>query len=308
MPKEGVIAYRTNKTKEEGFKILFLVCASLSILFLLAICIFLIVYSAPFLSKYGLWSFLTGSKYNSLGENPTFGIAAMILTSLLVTLLSCLVGCFLGLLTSIALYRFVPHKLVRPVKAMIDLLASIPSVIYGLVGLVVVVPMVRAITGDVYGYGILSASIVLSIMILPTMVSVSLDALHSVDTTYYEGALALGSTPSQAVFKVILPAAKSGIFAALVLSCGRALGETMAVVMVIGGGNNMPTSLVLSVEGLTSNIARHAMEATGDAFDALLACGLVLFFLSVLINIGFAILKGKSKPKKRHRWMTSSKK
>lgn len=287
--------YKTNKFKEGSFRVLFLVCACLSLVFLVAICVFLVVYSAPFLTKYGLWSFISTSKYVSIGENLQFGILGMILTSIILTILSCAIGCSIGLLTAIALYRFVPHKLVKPIKAMIDLLASIPSVIYGLVGLVAIVPFVRMVTGDVYGYGILPASIVLSVMILPTMVSVSLDALHSVDRSYYEGALALGSTPSQAVYKVVVPSAKNGIFAALVLSCGRALGETMAVVMVIGGGNNMPTSLVLSVEGLTSNIARHATESTGDAFDALLATGLVLFVLSVLINVLFALIKGKEK-------------
>lgn len=289
-------AKRLSDIKEGGFKGLFLFCAFCSLLFLLAIFVYLLVSATPFIAKVGVFEFLFGTSYAPLASTPSYGILSMILTSIYVTLLSMVIGCGLGLLTAICLFRFLPHPLIRPIKALIDLLSAIPSVIFGLFGLIVIVPFMREyISPSGIGYGILSASIVLGVMILPTMVSVSLDSLNAVDKTYYEGALALGSSSTEAVFKVVLPASKSGIIAAMVLSSGRALGETMAVIMVIGGSASFPTSLFQSVRTLTANIAMGALESTGDAFDVLLATGLVLFFFSLLINVGFALIKGRSR-------------
>lgn len=287
------------KVKEGGFKALFLVSACSSLLFLLAILVYLIASSTPFIAKVGLTNFLFSTSYAPLASTPSYGILSMILTTIYVTILSVVIGCGLGLLTAICLFRFIPRKLAKPIKALIDLLSAIPSVIYGLFGLIVIVPFIRDyVSSNGIGYGILSASLVLSMMILPTMVSVSLDSLNAVDKSYYEGALALGSTLTEAVFKVVLPSAKNGIFAALVLSSGRALGETMAVIMVIGGSPSFPNSLTKSVRTLTANIALGATETTGDAFDVLLATGLVLFFFSLLINLVFALLKGRSRHEK----------
>lgn len=289
-------AKRLSDIKEGGFKGLFLFCAFCSLLFLLAIFVYLLVSATPFIAKVGVFEFLFGTSYAPLASTPSYGILSMILTSIYVTLLSMVIGCGLGLLTAICLFRFLPHPLIRPIKALIDLLSAIPSVIFGLFGLIIIVPFMREyISPSGIGYGILSASIVLGVMILPTMVSVSLDSLNAVDKTYYEGALALGSSSTEAVFKVVLPASKSGIIAAMVLSSGRALGETMAVIMVIGGSASFPTSLFQSVRTLTANIAMGALESTGDAFDVLLATGLVLFFFSLLINVGFALIKGRSR-------------
>ncbi|MDO5330275.1 MAG: phosphate ABC transporter permease subunit PstC [Bacillota bacterium] len=289
-------AKRLSDIKEGGFKGLFLFCAFCSLLFLLAIFVYLLVSATPFIAKVGVFEFLFGTSYAPLASAPSYGILSMILTSIYVTLLSMVIGCGLGLLTAICLFRFLPHPLIRPIKALIDLLSAIPSVIFGLFGLIIIVPFMREyISPSGIGYGILSASIVLGVMILPTMVSVSLDSLNAVDKTYYEGALALGSSSTEAVFKVVLPASKSGIIAAMVLSSGRALGETMAVIMVIGGSASFPTSLFQSVRTLTANIAMGALESTGDAFDVLLATGLVLFFFSLLINVGFALIKGRSR-------------
>jgi phosphate transport system permease protein len=202
----------------------------------------------------------------------------------------------IGLFTAICLFKFCPPKIVAPIRQLVNLLAGIPSVIFGLFGMIVIVPLLRDyISPTGVGYGILAASLVLAIMILPTIVSVSLDALHSVPRSYYEGALALGSTSEQSVFRAVVPAAKSGILAAVVLSIGRAIGETMAVIMVIGGSPMMPEGLFQSVRTLTSNIAMGATELSGDAVTALVATAVVLFFFTLVLNVSFSLLKGVSK-------------
>ena len=225
----------------------------------------------------------------------------MIVASLYVTALSVIIGIGIGLLTAIALYKFCPKRLVAPIRQMINLLAGIPSVIFGLFGMTIIVPFVRDyISPTGVGYGILSASIVLGIMILPTIVSVSLDALNSVPTSYYEGALALGATKEQATFKVMLPSAKSGILAGVVLAIGRAIGETMAVIMVIGGSPEMPNSMFQSVRTLTANIAMGALELQDDALSALIATGVVLFVFTLILNVSFSLLK-KDKTEKKEK-------
>jgi phosphate transport system permease protein len=224
-----------------------------------------------------------------------YGILSMIVASLYVTALSTVIGTAIGLFTAISLYKFCHAKTVAPIRRLINLLAGIPSVLYGLFGVTIIVPFLRdGISPNGVGYGILAASIVLSVMVLPTVVSVSLDALNAVPKSYYEGALALGATSEQSVFKIMLPAAKSGILAAVVLSIGRAIGETMAVIMVIGGSPVMPESLFQSVRTLTANIAMGATELTGDAATALVATGVVLFVFTLLLNVGFSLLKGKN--------------
>jgi phosphate transport system permease protein len=215
--------------------------------------------------------------------------------SLYVTVLSTAIGITIGLFTAISLYKFCPDEAVSPIRQMINLLAGIPSVIYGLFGLIVIVPFLRDhISPNGVGFGLLAASLVVSIMILPTIVSVSLDALNAVPKAYHEGALALGATQEQSVFKVILPAAKSGIFAAVVLAIGRAIGETMAVIMVIGNSPVMPEGLFQSVRTMTANIALGAKELSGDAATALVATGVVLFAFTLLLNLSFSLLRGRN--------------
>lgn len=289
---------KLNNVKENGAKWGFLLCAFLSLGLLAVIVVFLFVYGSPFLFRYGVGNFLFGMSWNPLGEPATYGVWPMIVATFYVTGLSAVVGCVFGLFVAISLFAFVPKRLVRPIRALIDLLAGIPSVIYGLFGLIIIVPFIRDyISPNGVGYGILAASIILSIMILPTMVGVSLDALNSVDHAYYEGALSLGSSRSQAIFKVMVPSAKRGILAACVLSTGRALGETMAVIMVIGGSSQLPTSLTQPVRTLTTNIAMGAMElqAIPDALSALFCSGVVLFLFSLLLNVLFSVLEGRKK-------------
>ena len=283
-------AYRFIKARDAAMRGIFLACAVFSVLALGCICVFLFVSGAPFIGKAGITNFF-GTRWHL--SSGAYGILSMIVASLYVTALSTAIGVSIGLLTAIALYKFCPKQSVPPIRQMINLLAGIPSVIYGLFGMILIVPFLRdKASPNGVGYGILAASLVLSVMILPTIVSVSLDALNAVPRNYYEGALALGATSEQSVFKVMLPAAKSGILAAVVLSIGRAIGETMAVIMVIGGSPVMPKSLFQSVRTLTANIAMGALELTGDDKLALVAAGLVLFFFALLLNISFSLLKG----------------
>jgi len=282
-------AYRFIKTRDAAMRGIFLFCAGFSVLALVCICVFLLANGIPFIGKVGLANFF-GTKWHL--SDGAYGILSMIVASLYVTVLSTVIGVVIGLLTSVSLYKFCPTKAIPPIRQMINLLAGIPSVIYGLFGLIIIVPFLRDyISPNGVGYGILAASLVLSVMILPTIVSVSLDALNAVPKNYYEGALALGATKEQSVFKVMLPAAKSGIFAATVLAIGRAIGETMAVIMVIGGSPVMPNGLFQSVRTLTANIAMGALELSGDGKTALVASGMVLFFFVLLLNISFSLLK-----------------
>ena len=269
---------------------IFLFCAVFSIFALGCICVFLFTNGLPFIGKIGLSNFF-GTTWNI--NSASYGILSMVVASLYVTALATVIGVAIGLCTAICLYKFCPKKAVPPIRQMINLLAGIPSVIFGLFGLIVIVPFLRDhVSPNGVGYGILASSLVLSVMVLPTIVSVSLDALNAVPKNYFEGALALGATKAQSVFRVMLPAAKSGILAAVVLSIGRAIGETMAVIMVIGGSPVMPNRLFQSVRTLTANIAMGATELRGDNETALIATGVVLFFFTLLLNISFSLLKG----------------
>ena len=283
-------AYRFIKARDAAMRGIFLFCAVFSMLALGCICVFLFANGLPFIGKVGARNFF-GVRWHL--NSAAYGILSMIVASLYVTALSTAIGVTVGLLTAVSLYKFCPQKIVPPIRQMINLLAGIPSVIYGLFGLIIIVPFLRdSVSPNGVGHGILAASLVLSVMILPTVVSVSLDALNAVPKNYFEGALALGATSEQSVFKVILPAAKSGILAAVVLSIGRAIGETMAVIMVIGNSPVMPKGLFQSVRTLTANIALGALELSGDDKTALVASGLVLFFFVLLLNTSFSLLKG----------------
>ena len=278
--------------REKVMRGVFLFSAVFSILALVTITVFLFVSGIPFIAKTGIKEFLLGSDWSPLSDSPSYGVFPMIVATFYVTALSVVIGIGIGLLTAIALYKFCPKRLVSPIRQMINLLSGIPSVIFGLFGMTVIVPFVRDYLSPTgVGYGMLSSSLVLGMMILPTIVSVSLDALNSVPGAYYECALALGATKEQATFKVMLPAAKSGILAGVLLAIGRAIGETMAVIMVIGGSPEMPKSIFQSVRTLTANIAMGAMELSGDALSALIASGVVLFVFTLILNISFSFLK-----------------
>lgn len=284
--------YTFIKAREKVMKGVFFICALFSVFALGTITVYLFSHGVPFISKIGFDKFF-GDKWSLIAEPPSYGILPMLVTSLYVTALSVIIGVTIGLFTAVCLYKFCPKRLVAPISQTVNLLAGIPSVIFGLFGMTIVVPFLRDNVSDTgTGYGILAASIVLAIMILPTIVSVSLDAMRAVPQSYFEGALALGATKEQTTFKVLLPAAKSGIFAGIVLAIGRAIGETMAVIMVLGNSSVMPEGLFSSVRTLTANIALGATEISDpDAESALIATGVILFVFTLLLNICFTLLK-----------------
>lgn len=279
------------KKKEKVFEILFLLTAGFSILAVLMICLFLFANGIPAIHKIGVIDFLFGQKWKP--GNDLYGIFPMIVGSLYVTAGAIIFGVPVGLMTAVFLSRFCPKKLHGILKNGIDLLAGIPSVVYGFFGLMVIVPFVRKVFGG-NGSSILTASLLLGMMILPTIISVSESSLNSVPSTYYEGARALGATHERAVFMVMLPAAKSGILAGVILGIGRAIGETMAVIMVAGNQARIPDSILKGVRTLTANIVIEMGYAADLHREALIATGVVLFVFILGINMTFNLVKNRS--------------
>ncbi len=266
-------------------KIIFLLAACVSILAVAMICIFLFANGIPAMQEIGIFKFLSGKVWRP--SNNIYGILPFILGSLYVTAGAIIMGVPIGIMTAVFMAKFCPKKLYKILKPAINLLAGIPSVVYGFFGLVMLVP--------VTGSSMLTASIILSIMILPSVIGVSESALMAVPDSYYEGSLALGATHERSIFSVMLPAAKSGIFAGVVLGIGRAIGETMAVMMVAGNQQAMPSGILNGVRTLTSNIAIEMGYATDLHREALIATGVVLFVFILIINISFSLLKRRSK-------------
>ncbi|MEG2001649.1 MAG: phosphate ABC transporter permease subunit PstC [Clostridia bacterium] len=278
--------------KENAMKIVFLFSACVSILVVFLICIFLFSSGIPTIAKIGVFDFLFGTTWDPLNE--VFGILPMIVGSVYATAGAMVIGVPIGILMAIYLSYFCSDKLYRILKPIVNLLAGIPSVVYGFVGLMVIVPAVRNLFGG-SGSSLLSASIVLGVMILPTIIGLSESALRQVPTSYYEGALALGATHERSVFFTVLPAAKSGVFASIVLGIGRAIGETMAVIMVAGNQPAMPSSLFNGIRTLTANIVMEMSYAEGMHREALIATAVVLFVFILIINLSFSGLKRRVK-------------
>lgn len=277
------------KYSESIMKIVFLLSAAVSILAVLLICWFLFSEGLPTIGEIGVLHFLTGTVWKPL-ENH-FGILPMIVGSCYVTAGAIIIGVPVGLLCAIYMAKFCPRGVYRILKPAIDLLAGIPSIIYGFFGLMVIVPVMQQLTGT-SGKGVLTASIMLGIMILPTIISVSEAAIRAVPESYYEGALALGATHERSVFFTTVPAAKSGIMAGIILGIGRAIGETMAVVMVAGNQPVIPESLTSGVRTMTINIVLEmGYAAKGMHRDALIATAVVLFVFILIINICFSLVK-----------------
>lgn len=283
---------KTSVVKEKIMEIVFLLTAVVSIVAVALICIFLFANGIPAMKEIGFVNFLTGTKWKP--GNNKFGILPMILGSIYVTGGALVIGVPIGILMAIFMARFCPAKLYKVLKPVVDLLAGIPSIVYGFFGLVVLVPFIRE-HFDSNGQSILCASILLGIMILPTIIGTSEPAIRAVEESYYEGALALGATHERSVFTVIVPAAKSGILAAVVLGVGRALGETMAVMMVVGNQPRIPDSIYDGVRTLTTNIVMEMGYATDLHREALIATGVVLFAFILIINLCFSALKRRGK-------------
>lgn len=277
-----------NKVKEKFMEIVFLVAAVISIVAVALICIFMFINGVPAIKEIGVWNFLSGTKWKP--SNDLFGIFPMILGSIYVTAGALLIGVPVGIFMSIFMARFCPEKLYKILKPIVDLLAGIPSIVYGFFGLMVLVPFIRDhFKGD--GKSILTASVLLGIMILPTIIGVSESAIRAVENSYYEGALALGATHERSVFTVIVPAAKSGITAAVILGIGRAIGETMAVMLVVGNQARVPSTIFKGVRTLTTNIVLEMGYATGLHRESLIATGVVLFVFILIINVTFSLVK-----------------
>ena len=274
--------------------IVFFVCALASIAAVVLICLFLFANGIPAMKEIGLLNFLTGAKWKP--GNDIYGILPMILGSIYITAGAVVIGVPVGLLTAIFMAFYCPKKLYGLLKPCTELLAGIPSIVYGFFGMVIIVPAVRTVAHvvfhvDISGSSILAASVLLGIMILPTVIGVSEAALRAVPSAYYEGAVAMGARHERAVFTVMLPAAKSGVLAGVVLGIGRAIGETMAVIMVAGNQPRLTGNMLKGIRTMTANIVIEMGYATGLHREALIATGVVLFVFILIINLTFSILK-----------------
>ena len=278
--------------KENAMKAVFLLAACVSIAAVILICVFLFASGVPAIGKIGVFKFLFGTEWRP--ANNIYGIWPMIVGSIYVTAGALVLGVPVGILTAVFLARFCPDWLYRIMKPAVSLMAGIPSVVYGFFGLVVIVPFVRDNLGG-RGMSVLTASVLLGLMILPTIISVSESAIRAVPSSYYEGGLALGASHERSVFFAILPAAKSGIFAAVVLGVGRAIGETMAVMMVAGNQPAVPGGILEGVRTLTTNIVLEMGYSTDLHREALIGTAVVLFVFVLLINLSFSLLKRRGK-------------
>lgn len=280
-----------NQLKEKGMKVVFLIAACTSVLAVALICIFLFANGIPAIAKIGAGDFLLGKLWKP--SNNLYGILPMILGSIYVTGGAIILGVPVALFTSVFMAKYCPKKIYPFLKSAINLLAGVPSVVYGFFGLVLIVPLIKDISGR-DGSTMLAASILLAIMILPTIIGVTEAAIRSVPESYYEGSLALGATHERSVFFTILPAAKSGIVAGIVLGIGRAVGETMAVIMVAGNQARMPAGLFRGIRTLTANIVLEMGYAADLHREALIATAVVLFVFIMLINLAVSLLNRRA--------------
>jgi phosphate transport system permease protein len=266
---------------------IFLICACVSILSVAIITIYIFAKGSPAIFKVGVWNFLSGQEWQPRAN--IYGILPMIVASVLGTLGSIIIGIIVGLFTAIFLAEIAPKWLVRYFRPAVELLAGIPSVVYGFFGLIVIVPLISKYFGGA-GNSLLAVIIILAVMILPTIVSISETSLRAVPASYKEGSLALGASHIQTIFRVLLPAARSGVMAAIVLGVGRAIGETMAVILVSGNTPLIPHALTDRVRTLTANIALEMGYARGLHQETLFASGVVLFVFIMALNIVLNIM------------------
>ena len=278
--------------KEKVMKLLFFLTALVSIAAVILICIFLFASGIPAIKEIGVFKFLLGTSWKP--ANNLYGILPMIVGSFYVTAGALIIGVPIGILTAVFMARFAPRSIYAPLKAAVNLMAGIPSVVYGFFGLVVLVPFIREAFGG-RGMSVLTASVLLGLMILPTIISVSETSIRAVPESYYEGGLALGASHERSVFFTVLPAAKSGIFAGVVLGIGRAVGETMAVMMVAGNQAVIPDSMLSGVRTLTTNIVLEMGYSTDLHREALIGTAVVLFVFILIINLSLSLWERRVK-------------
>lgn len=275
------------KITEKGMRALFFICACISVAAVILICVFIFSNGVPAIKEIGFKNFIFGRSWKP--KQNLYGIFPMIVASVYVTAGAIIIGGPIGILTAIFLAYYCPKGVYRVVKPMINLLASVPSIIYGFFFLVAVVPVMQKLTGT-GGKGMLTASILLGLMILPTIINTSEASLKAVPSQYLEGALALGATKEHSIFKTVLPAAVSGVLSGVILGIGRAIGETMAVIMIIGNQPVLPSSLLSGVRTLTGNIVIEMAYASGLHRGALIGTAVVLFVFVLIINLCFSAL------------------
>ncbi len=279
---------------EKSMNVLFTVCGFLAVIFVILITGFLLASGMPAIGKIGIFDFLFGTQWASTASPPAYGILPFILTSVYGTIGAIIIGVPLGLMCAIFVAKMANEKTAKWVRTSVDLLSGIPSVVYGLVGMIIIVPLVRKAFNLPDGANLFSAIIVLTVMILPSVISVSETAIRAVPKEYEEASLALGATKTETVFKVIVPAAKSGILTSVVLGIGRSIGEAMAVMMVSGNVANMP-GLFKSVRFLTTAVASEMSYSSGLQREALFSIALVLFVFILIINLVLNLIVKKDK-------------
>ena len=269
---------------------IFILSALMSVISIVLIMYFIFAGGLPFIFEYGLKNFLLGTQWKPSNTPASYGILPMILGSIYVTIGATAIGVPIGILTATFLAKFCNDKLYKYLKPAINLMSGIPSIVYGFFGLTVIVPIMREFFGGT-GMSIATASILLGIMILPTVIGMSEASIRAVPATYYEGSIALGATHERSVMKVILPAAKSGVLSSVILGIGRAIGETMAVILVAGNQPRMPKGLFKGVRTMTTNIVMEMAYAADQHREALIATAAVLFIFILIINTVFLIVK-----------------
>jgi phosphate transport system permease protein len=282
-----------NKSFESFMKGIFILSAMTSIISIVLICVFIFSGGVPFIKSYGLKNFLLGTQWKPSNSPPSYGILPMILGSLYVTIGAVIIGVPVGVLTATYLSKFANKRLYKFLKPSVNLMAGIPSIVYGFFALTALVPVIRNFFGGT-GMNIISASILLGIMILPTIIGISEAAIRAVPESYYEGSVALGASHERAIVSVVLPAAKSGIISSIILGIGRAIGETMAVILVAGNQARMPQGITKGVRTLTTNIVMDMAYAADAHREALIATAVVLFVFILIINGLFFIVKRRT--------------
>jgi len=277
-------------TKEEIFKYFFLLCSILSIFFLLLICVFIFKDSFGFIANIGVGDFLFNDNWAPMNSPPSYGILPMIVGSVLITAFSSIAAIPVAIMVSCYLAFDCPKNIYRILKPALNLMTGIPSIVYGFFALTIIVPINRSLFGGT-GMNMLSASILLLIMILPTIISMAESSLRTVPKSYYQGSLSLGATHDETITRVMVPAAKSGIFAGIILGVGRAIGETMAVILVAGNQARLTFNPLKGIRTMTTNIVLEMAYAAGEHRQALIATAAILFIFILIINIGFFYLK-----------------
>lgn len=280
-------------TKEEVFKYFFLICSILSIFFLLLICVFIFKDSFGFIGKIGVKNFVLNDAWTPMNVPASYGILPMIIGSVLITAMSCIAAVPVSIMVACYLAFDCPKNIYKILKPALNLMTGIPSIVYGFFALTVIVPINRSLFGGT-GMNMLSAAILLLIMVLPTIISMAEASLRTVPKSFYQGSLSLGATHDETITRVMVPAAKSGIFAGIILGVGRAIGETMAVILVAGNQTRLTFNPLKGIRTMTTNIVLEMAYAAGEHRQALIATAAVLFIFILLINIGFFIVKSRS--------------